>query len=735
MVTIRIGEREESLTWEQWEQRVADGRVPTTALVRFEPVTGDAFQPAGELDLFHSLRDDARRDWADRYRSGSPPWMTALVVGVQIRLWWLMKTGDLVEVKEGLHLWQPAVLEDGEVWRVMTAGLTHWSVGHIVSNLVMMAYVGWFLERALGRINLLIIFCMSVLGGSLLSMFMTPSTGSLGASGGVLGIVAAATVFGFIRFNLLPDRARVIFGWALLPYLCLIYGMGWMSETTDNWAHTGGLVVGGLLALVLDPPGLERRARWNGIWWATCGGAALALFGTLWFFGPAFMRVDDVAERSRIPRDRTEHRELVWTAPTTWTVGRIEGTQGFRSPAYGRRGWAVQARTRTRPADPATELAQWRESLSADWQTAVTFDPPQAAALAGHDGLHQVAHLDDGDGATIERWVATRGSYALEATWSVDDPVAYRLSGLRDQLLADIVWNEPDELIQAQDDLDRSPGSRPLRRRLANALLTAGEVEASKALWQTLVRERPSTPDGWVGLLEVARLYPDAIPDRDRLYRDAIAQNLPEVHAEIALALHGEGREETAVGLLELGWLEAPGDRYLRRARKLVSLPTRLEGTQPEHVLYDPRTGSALADPRRTPSAEAASMERATEVGREVLAERRAQLDEAITLPLPRAIPVLLLARDGALPTPTSARDRVHELAVDLKSMGDGIDLPWLPPEVQAALVAKVREQGLEPAILPTPEQGAPESDFNAWIDRMGLEAVEGPRGLRLRRY
>ena len=56
MVTIRIDQQEETLTWEQWEQRVADGRVPPTAQVRFEPVTGEAFVPAAELDLFHSLQ-------------------------------------------------------------------------------------------------------------------------------------------------------------------------------------------------------------------------------------------------------------------------------------------------------------------------------------------------------------------------------------------------------------------------------------------------------------------------------------------------------------------------------------------------------------------------------------------------------------------------------------------------------------------------------------------------------
>lgn len=736
LVTIRIGDREESLSWEQWEQRVADGRVPPTALVRFEPVTGEAFLPASELDLFHSLRDDARRAWSDRYRAGSPPWMTALIVGAQIRLWWLMRTGDLSDVRDTLQLWQPAVLEDGEVWRLLTAGLTHWSVGHIVSNLVMLAYIGWFLERALGRVNLLVIFVTSVLGGSVLSMSMTPGSGSLGASGGVLGVVAAATVFGFVRFGLLPERARIVFGWALLPYLIILYGMGWTSETTDNWAHTGGLVTGGLLALVLDPPGLERRKAWNLVFWLGSAGASAALLGGLWLAGVRLLTVEDVAARSPLGIDRSKHRELIWTAPTTWQAGRIEGAQGYRSPAYGRRGWAVRVRHRTRPTDPERELELWRDDLKADWEHQVTFGPAQPTTLAGFDGLHQQAFLDDGEGATLERWVATRGHFALEATWSVDDPVEARLASLRGRLLDDVVWNEPASLVRARDALERSPKSRPLRRALAEALLEAGQVQASRELWEELVEERPSTPDGWSGLLLVARHHHDAIPDRDALYRRILAQGaMPEVLADVALALHEEGRTTEAEGLLELAWLDAPGDRHLRRARKLVGLPTALLDTLPEHVLVDPTTGAPLEAPRRVPASGPPTLEAAEALGRTLAEERQSLVSLAATLPWRQAVPVLLLARDGALPDLDELDAAVHDLAMDLATLERGTDLRWLDPGQEQVLLARLREVPLDPDRLAAPEPEADDAAWAAWVDSLGLVAREGPRGPALQRY
>src|SRR5690606_33637586 len=99
-----------------------------------------------------------------------------------------------------------------------------------------LAYTGWNLERALGRVNLRMIYLASVLGGRALSILFSPETRSLGASGGVFGLVAAAVVFGFVRPELLPQRGRRVFGLALLPYLVVMFLSGLSSVGIDNWA-------------------------------------------------------------------------------------------------------------------------------------------------------------------------------------------------------------------------------------------------------------------------------------------------------------------------------------------------------------------------------------------------------------------------------------------------------------------------------------------------------------------
>ena len=264
MVTLRIGLEEEPLSWEEWEDRVRSGRVPPDALVCFEPVTGTDFVLASSLEMYHSLKDDAAIAWRGQFLAGAPPVLTALLIGVQIRIWWFARIPEVSsELVYRFTNWTSPALEDGETWRLLTMGFLHIEYDHILFNMVWLAYTGWALERSLGRVNLAVLYLSAVFAGSILSMFASPESVSLGASGGVFGLVAATVVFGFSRPDLLPERGRRVFGFALLPYLVLMFLTGLTNETTDNWAHLGGLLSGIALALLLDPPGLERRPGWN----------------------------------------------------------------------------------------------------------------------------------------------------------------------------------------------------------------------------------------------------------------------------------------------------------------------------------------------------------------------------------------------------------------------------------------------------------------------------------------
>ena len=86
MVHIKIGAETIEIAWDDWEERVRSGRVPEDALIRFEPVTGDRWLRAGDLESYRSLRTDAAIAWRRAFLYGPPPIATALLVGFQIRV-------------------------------------------------------------------------------------------------------------------------------------------------------------------------------------------------------------------------------------------------------------------------------------------------------------------------------------------------------------------------------------------------------------------------------------------------------------------------------------------------------------------------------------------------------------------------------------------------------------------------------------------------------------------------
>ena len=167
LVRIRIGDAVETLSWEEWEARVRSGRINASTLVQFEPVTGQDFVRAGSLQMYLSLRAEERRAW----QTGSTiPLVTALLVGVQVRVWWFGGGLSFLSGFPGVETWltdhwlreSAAIFEDAESFRLLTMGFFHTDPLHILSNMVFMAFAAYNLERTIGRANLVVLYVAAV---------------------------------------------------------------------------------------------------------------------------------------------------------------------------------------------------------------------------------------------------------------------------------------------------------------------------------------------------------------------------------------------------------------------------------------------------------------------------------------------------------------------------------------------------------------------------------------------
>lgn len=161
-------------------------------------------------------------------------------------------------------------VRDGEVWRLITCGLLHGGLLHIGFNGMAFANVGAVLERFYGWAILLATFFLSVLGGSLASQILMPDKTSLGASGGIMGLVGFLLVVGVRHRGAFPaDFAK-----SIIRSVLFMAALGFLAKDyIDNAAHGGGFLIGCLIALPLSgnvrdlgrfpDSGLIRRLGWG----------------------------------------------------------------------------------------------------------------------------------------------------------------------------------------------------------------------------------------------------------------------------------------------------------------------------------------------------------------------------------------------------------------------------------------------------------------------------------------
>jgi len=194
------------------------------------------------------------------------PWVTwALVAGmvaIHVALGavlFLRGRTDLVGVlagirPEGLLIRSGAMqglrVSAGEVWRLTSCVFLHGSLSHLALNMLALYGLGRICEAVYGHARFLWMFLVAGLTGATLS-WLGGHELSVGASGGIFGLLGACVVFGWRYRGRLPERMGRWFQRNLLPWVGLNLFIGLVIPFIDNLAHIGGLLSGALLAAVL----------------------------------------------------------------------------------------------------------------------------------------------------------------------------------------------------------------------------------------------------------------------------------------------------------------------------------------------------------------------------------------------------------------------------------------------------------------------------------------------------
>jgi len=147
----------------------------------------------------------------------------------------------------------PFILQDGEVYRMLTAIFLHGGLAHLFFNGYALYIVGRDIERLYGHARFLVIYFLGGLTSSLASMVLNPGAWSVGASGSLFAIFGAERVFFFRHRRLFgPLATQRLNNLVYLLVMNLFIGI-FGSALIDNWAHVGGFLAGLGLAWLISP--------------------------------------------------------------------------------------------------------------------------------------------------------------------------------------------------------------------------------------------------------------------------------------------------------------------------------------------------------------------------------------------------------------------------------------------------------------------------------------------------
>ena len=192
--------------------------------------------------------------------------VTSILILINIIVFFAMFAFSRANITGGVLLQFGALnsvlVQNGQFWRLITAGFVHSGFLHLLFNMYSLYLIGTQLENFVGKWKFLAIYFFSMISASLMSCILNPYTISVGASGALFGLLGALVYFGWHYRLYLGSILRN----QIIPIIVLNLFLGFVVSGIDNAAHIGGLIGGFLIAMALGVQRTEdKQSRINGI--------------------------------------------------------------------------------------------------------------------------------------------------------------------------------------------------------------------------------------------------------------------------------------------------------------------------------------------------------------------------------------------------------------------------------------------------------------------------------------
>jgi len=189
-----------------------------------------------------SVKDAAK---ANKVFEKKKPYITYILIAINVIIFMLSNILRIHDFVLDMFCLHGESVRNGDIYRIFSSMFLHADIFHLFFNCYSLYVIGTEVENYLGRIKYVIIYLLSGVFGSLLSITLG-TYASVGASGAIFGLMGCLLYFGY--------HYRVYLGQTLksqiLPLILFNLAYGFMVTGIDNFAHIGGLI-GGVLTTAM----------------------------------------------------------------------------------------------------------------------------------------------------------------------------------------------------------------------------------------------------------------------------------------------------------------------------------------------------------------------------------------------------------------------------------------------------------------------------------------------------
>lgn len=215
----------------------------------YPTITNEINSKEKGMELFMKITEDINKknietsNKAEDVFSKKTPYITYILIFVNILFYVLSIISNSFYNSMVLN---PSKILNGEYYRLLSCIFMHGGIIHLICNMYCLYVIGPQIESFFGKIKYIVIYLLSGIIGSLMSLSITNSI-SLGASGAIFGLLGSILYFGYHYRVYLSQAIKS----QIIPLIVLNLFLGFILSGVDNAAHIGGLIGGILVSMMV----------------------------------------------------------------------------------------------------------------------------------------------------------------------------------------------------------------------------------------------------------------------------------------------------------------------------------------------------------------------------------------------------------------------------------------------------------------------------------------------------